>query len=149
MSETNVNAIRPGYHFIGNFGGQARYVRYDLNAFAEMERMYGSMDAANAALTKGSMADVRRILWLGLIHDQAVLDEITGEPIKYNLTVYEVGQWITPANMKDIMQKLNAAISDSVPEEAQNAGNVASPAQAHAQAAAEAAPAVVPFKAPN
>ena len=88
MSE-NLNAIRPGYHHIGNFGGKDRYVRYDLNAFAEMERLYGSMEAANNALTRGSMTDVRRILWLGLIHDQAVLDEVTGEPIKYNLTVYE------------------------------------------------------------
>ena len=149
MSEITVNAIRPGYHFIGNFGGQDRYVRYDLNAFAEMERIYGSMDAANAALTKGSMNDVRRILWLGLIHDQAVLDEVTGEPIKYNLTIYEVGTWITPANMKDIMQKLNSAISDSVPEDAQNDGNAVSPAQAHAQATAAPAPNVVPFKAPN
>lgn len=156
MSENNLIAIRPGYYHIGNFGGQERYVRYDLNAFAEMERMYGSMEAANAALTKGSMTDVRRILWLGLIHDQAVLDEITGEPIKYKLTAYEVGTWITPANMKDIMQKLNAAISDSVPEDQATSADAAiTPAQAHAQAAAEnasapeATPAVVPFKTPN
>lgn len=149
MSE-NLNAIRPGYHHIGNFGGKDRYVRYDLNAFAEMERLYGSMEAANNALTKGSMTDVRRILWLGLIHDQAVLDEVTGEPIKYNLTVYEVGQWITPNNMKEIMQKLNAAISNSVPEEDQKTpGQTAAPAQAHAQAVAEQTPATIPFKNPN
>ena len=150
---TNINSVRPGYHYIGNYGGQERYVRYDLNAFAEMERLYGSMEAANEALTKGSMTDVRRILWLGLIHDQAILDEVTGEPIKYKLTVYEVGQWITPDNMKDIMSKLNGAIAGSVPEEAKAAAGI-TPAQAHAIAIQEDSTdtdknPVVPFKNPN
>ena len=150
MSE-NLIDVRPGYYYIGNFGGQERFVRYDLNAFAEMERMYGSMEAANAALTKGSMNDVRRILWLGLIHDQAVLDEVTGEPIKYKLTVYEVGGWITPNNMKDIMNKLNEAINASVPDDAAAPGTQGSitPAQAHLQATNEVAPNVTPFKNPN
>ena len=150
MSEKVID-IRPGYYHIGNFGGQERYVRYDLNAFAEMERMYGSMEAANAALTKGSMNDVRRILWLGLIHDQAVLDEVTGEPIKYKLTAYEVGGWITPNNMKDIMSKLNAAISAAVPDDAGTPGTNGpiTPAQAHFQATSEVTPNVTPFKNPN
>lgn len=159
-NNNNLNAVRPGFYHIGNYGGAERFVRYDLNAFAEMERLYGSMEAANEALTKGSMTDVRRILWLGLIHDQAVLDEITGEPIKYNLTVYEVGKWITPTNMKDIMNKLNSAIAGSVPEEELNkAGAGVTPAQAHEQAVAsaqedmtaqgEGASKVVPLKSPN
>ncbi|MEG1543474.1 MAG: hypothetical protein RR382_02965 [Tannerellaceae bacterium] len=136
----NLEAMRTGYYPIGKFPegeeGVERHVRYDLNAFAEMERIYGSMEAANEALTKGSMTDVRRILWLGLIHDQAVLDEITGEPIKYKLTIYEVGKWLTPANMKEVMEKLNTAISGSVPAEAIAAdGN--SPAAALKKAKAE------------
>ncbi len=157
-----LNDIRGGYYPIGVFPegndtdgnplGVERLVRYDLNAFAEMERIYGSMDAANAALTKGSMTDVRRILWLGLIHDQAELDEITGEPIRYKLTMYEVGKWLTPTNMKAVMEKLNVAISGSVPAEAQegvaNASGV-TPAQAAALAKAEAeeapAPALINF----
>lgn len=113
---SNLQEVRDGYYPIGVFGGQERFVRFDLNAFAEMERMYGSMEKANEALNKGSMQDVRRVLWLGLIHDQAVLDEITGEPIKYNLTVYEVGRWLTPQNMRDVMQKLNEAISGATPD---------------------------------
>lgn len=157
-NNNNLNSVRPGYHYIGNYGGAERFVRYDLNAFAEMERIYGSMDAANEALSKGSMTDVRRILWLGLIHDQAVLDEITGEPIKYKLTIYEVGQWITPNNMKDIMSKLNDAIAGSVPEGTSTEAGV-TPAQAHKQAVAstqedtaaqgEGASKVVPLKSPN
>lgn len=114
----NLIDIRPETYYIGEFGGEKRYVKYDLNAFAEMERIYGSMEAANDALSKGSMTDVRRILWLGLIHDQAVLDEVTGEPIKYNLTMYEVGSWLTPNNMREVMEKLNNAIQGAVPQEA-------------------------------
>lgn len=118
---SNVNEVKGGYYSIGEFEGKERIVRFDLNAFAEMERIYGSMEAANEALSRGSMRDVRTILWLGLIHDQAVLDDITGEPIKYTLTQFEVGRWLTPHNMKDVMEKLNEAISGSVPEDAKSA----------------------------
>ncbi|MFI3171106.1 MAG: hypothetical protein R3Y58_01855 [Eubacteriales bacterium] len=121
--------IRSGYTSIGILGDEERFVRFDLNAFAEMERIYGNMDAANQALTKGSMVDVRRMLWLGLIHDQAILDEITGEPIKYKLTVYEVGKWLTPQNMQGIMTKLNGAISSATPESSNSTA-----AQEHAKA---------------
>lgn len=110
--------IRNDSYYIGTFDCQQRYVRFDLNAFAEMEKIYGSMEAANEALSKGTMQDIRKILWLGLIHDQAILDEITGEPIKYKLTVYQVGKWLTPSNMKDVMQKLMDAINGSMPEDA-------------------------------
>lgn len=134
----NLTSLRAGYYSIGTFEGQERFVRYDLNAFAEMERMYGSMEAANEALTKGSMTDVRRILWLGLIHDQAVLDEITGEPVRYKLTAYEVGKWLTPDNMRDVMEKLNKAISGSIPADTATATpEGVTPAQAQALAAAE------------
>lgn len=109
--------IRNDSYLIGNFGGKDRYVRFDLNAFAEMEKIYGSMDAANEALSKGSMQDIRKILWLGCIHDEAVIDEITGEPVKYNLSAYQVGQWLTPRNMKDVMKKLMDAINGSMPED--------------------------------
>lgn len=145
-----LDSMRNGYYPIGVFPegvdgdgkpcGVERFVRFDLNAFAEMERIYGSMDKANDALSKGSMTDVRRILWLGLIHDQAVLDEITGEPIKYKLTMYEVGKWLTPNNMKVVMDRLNTAISGSVPpketKEKKSVSGV-TPAQAAALARAE------------
>lgn len=148
MSE-KLDDIRGGYYSIGVFPegkgadgkplGEERYVRYDLNAFAEMERIYGSMDAANEALTKGSMTDVRRILWLGLIHDQAVLDEVTGEPVSYKLKMYEVGKWLTPTNMRTVMDKLNIAISGSVPDDIKSGAAAAgvTPAQAAALAKAE------------
>ena len=155
MPASNVQDVRGGYYPIGNFDGQERYVRFDLNAFAEMERIYGSMEAANEALSKGSMRDVRTILWLGLIHDQAVLDEITGEPVKYKLTMFQVGKWLTPTNMKEVMSKLNEAISGSVPAEDSTTATPegVTPAQAAALAKAEeeikAEGGVVPVTFPN
>lgn len=133
-----LESVRPGYYSIGEVGGEERFIRFDLNAFAEMERIYGSMEAANEALKKGSMTDVRRVLWLGLIHDQAELDPITGEPIKYKLTIYDVGKWLTPQNMKQVMEALNKAINAAVPEEDAAAGaDGVTPAQAAALAKAE------------
>lgn len=106
-----------GAYYLGNFDNRDRFVRFDLNAFAEMERIYGSMDAANDALASGSMIDIRRVLWLGLIWDEAVLDEITGEPIKYNLTMHQVGAWLTPLNMQDIMNNLMLAMNGAMPQD--------------------------------
>ena len=62
------------------------------------------------------MKDIRTVLWLGLIWDEVVLDEVTGDPIKYTLSQYEVGSWLTTLNLQDVMDKLQSAISGSLPE---------------------------------
>lgn len=117
-NKSNLDQVRvpAGAYYIGEFGGKARYIRYDLNAFAEMEEMFGSMEAAQERLQGGSMKDVRNVLWLGLIWDEVVLDEVTGDPIKYTLSQYEVGSWLTTLNLQDVMNKLQDAISGSLPE---------------------------------
>ena len=107
--------IAPGGYSLGVLGGKERCIKFDLNAFAEMERLYGTMEKADEAMSTGKIIEVRRLLWLGLIWDSAILDEITGEPIAYNLTMHEVGSWINPGNMQDIIQKLQAAMSASLP----------------------------------
>lgn len=115
---SNLENIRPNPtgHCIGEFGGKKRYIKFDLNAFAEMEKMYGSMDKANEALQGGSMVEIRKVLWLGLIWDEAVLDEVTGEPIKYNLTPYAVGSWLDTNNMKKVIGDLTSAINGALPD---------------------------------
>lgn len=97
-------------------GGESRELKYDMNAFAEMENKYGSIDAALGSLDKGKMTDVRNILWLGLIHDQAVIDEETGDVAKYNLTPYQVGSWISDIGMLNgIVEKVAEALSAGMP----------------------------------
>ena len=117
-NKSNLDQVRvpAGAYYIGAFGGKDRYIRYDLNAFAEMEDLFGSMEAAQERLQGGSMKDIRTVLWLGLIWDEVVLDEVTGDPIKYTLSQYEVGSWLTTMNLQDIMDKLQSAISGSLPD---------------------------------
>lgn len=116
--KSNLDQIRvaPGSYHIGNFSGKERYIRFDLNAFAEMETKFGTMEEAQERLKGGSMKDIRTVLWLGLIWDEVVLDEVTGEPIRYTISEYQVGSWLTTLNLEDVMSKLQAAISGSLPE---------------------------------
>lgn len=117
-TNSNLSEIRDmtGAYSIGVFGGKERFIKFDLNAFAEMESLFGSMDEVQNRLQGGSMKDIRTIMWLGLIWDEAVVDEATGEPIKYTLSQYQVGSWLNTSNMKDIMQKLQGALVGSMPE---------------------------------
>ena len=120
--KSNLDQVRvpEGSYFIGVFGGKPRYIRYDLNAFAEMESIYGSMEKAQERLQGGSMSDVRTVLWLGLIWNEVILDKETGDPIKYTLSKYQVGSWLTTMNLQEIMNQLQNAITGSLPD---NPGN--------------------------
>lgn len=97
-------------------GGRERVVKYDLNAFAELENTYGTVDAAMAKLSDGKLKDLRNILWAGLIHEEAEFDEITGEPTKYNITPYQVGSWVaSPAEMQAVGESVGRAMSAGMP----------------------------------
>lgn len=96
-------------------GGKTRTVRFDLNAFAELENKYGSVDAAMQQLNEGKIGVVKMVLWAGLIHEEAVLDDVTGEPIRYNITPYQVGSWISPTDLPTIMQSINEAVTIGLP----------------------------------
>lgn len=119
MANDSLMVVRPSsdLHFIGNFDGEDRYLRFDMNAFAEMEVRFGSMENVETIMEKPSMKDVRTMLWIGLIHSCAVLDEVTGEPIKYTITPYQVGSWITSNNMQELMGNLGKALNDATPSE--------------------------------
>lgn len=52
-----------------------RTLRFDLNAFAELEEKFGSMDAAFKAMKKGSLKAARALLWAGLLHEDETLTE--------------------------------------------------------------------------
>lgn len=98
-------------------GGKERVLQFDLNAFAELENKYGSIEEAMNKLMDGKMGDIRTILWAGLIHEEVVVDEVTGEPIKYNITPYTVGSWITrPAMLQDVSAKIAEALGNSMPQ---------------------------------
>jgi hypothetical protein len=96
-------------------GDKLRVIKYDLNAYAELEKRYGSVEKAMSTLQTGSLIGLRTILWAGLIHNEAILDEVTGEPIGYNITPHLVGSWIEPSQMQKVSEKLSEAIVATLP----------------------------------
>ena len=99
-----------------NLGCKERTIIYDLNAFAELEKRFGSVDKAMQDLQQGSLNSVKMILWVGLIHEEVVIDEFTGDVLKYNITPYQVGSWISPSMLPMISEKLGQAITEGSPE---------------------------------
>lgn len=93
-----------------------REVKFDLNAFAELEKKFGSVDEAMQKMQSGGMTSIKTILWVGLIHDEAILGE-DGEPIGYNITPYQVGGWITMGNLSEVSDCLTRAMSADLPDQ--------------------------------
>lgn len=98
--------------------GETQMLKYDLNAFAELETIYGSVTKAMAAMEKGSLKAVINVLWAGLIHDKAELDPVTGEPIRYTLTKHTVGSWVDPTDLEYISERLTKALGGDSPDKA-------------------------------
>lgn len=104
-------------------GGRKRAIKFDLNAFAELESRFGTVEEAMQNLGKGRMSDVRYILWVGLIHDEVKgFDPDTGEPTGYNITPYDVGSWITPDLMPKVSEMLAKALGFDMPDPQNLAG---------------------------
>lgn len=98
-------------------GGKVRTIQFDLNAFGELENRFGTIQEAMKSLQGGRMQDVKMILWAGLIHEEAVLDPVTGEAVSYNMTPYEVGGWIkNPLILQEVSEKLNIAMTGDLPD---------------------------------
>lgn len=83
---------------------KVRTLRFDLNAFAELEDNFGTIDEALGAMEKGSIKALRAVLWAGLIHE----DE--------ELTVKQVGALLTLADLAQLTEKINSAVLNAVPE---------------------------------
>ncbi len=83
---------------------------YDLNAFAELEELFGSVDEAMTAMEKGSIKAVRALLWAGLIH--AHLDD-NDQP---TLKIKEVGKWIQIPMLEGLSKKIEKALKGALPE---------------------------------
>lgn len=86
-----------------------RHLKYTLNAFAEMEDRYGSVDAALEVVKNNNMRAIIFIIWCGLIHEDETLTE------------KQVGNMVEIDQLQDIVGKLNDAIGGDLPAPA--AGN--------------------------
>lgn len=84
--------------------GVERTIKFTLNAMAELEDRYGSVDEAFRQLDNNSIKAVRCILWAGLIHEDP------------DLTEQQVGNLIDIQYMQELMASLGEAFDADMPE---------------------------------
>jgi phenylpropionate dioxygenase-like ring-hydroxylating dioxygenase large terminal subunit len=83
--------------------GVERSIKFTLNALAELEDMFGSVQAAFDKLEKeNSMKALRAILWAGFLHEDA------------SLTEQQVGNLIDLAYMQELVASLNTAFENDM-----------------------------------
>lgn len=91
--------------------GVERELRFTLNAMAEMEDRYGSVDAAFEALDSNSIKAVRFVLWAGLLHTEEGLTEM------------QVGNLIDIQLMNELMSTVTEAMHTDLPEPGETVPN--------------------------
>ena len=84
--------------------GVERTIKFTLNALAELEDRYGSVDEAFKQLDNNSIKAVRCILWAGLIHEDP------------ELTEQQVGNLIDIQYMQELMMSLGDAFDADMPK---------------------------------
>lgn len=102
---SRVNEIKPKVAKITLNDGKERTLKYTLNAMAELEERYGSVEEAFKQLDKNSIKAVRCVLWAGLIHEDPTLTEL------------EVGNLIDMEFMAQLMETMEVALKSDMPDE--------------------------------
>lgn len=116
---TNVKNVRQNMDPVEmELGGKTRILQFDMNAFAELENKFGSIDAAMDQLATGKIAHIKTIMWAALIHGEVEsFDPDSGEPVGYSITPYTVGSWIkNPMMLQEASTKLSAAMGTGMPD---------------------------------
>lgn len=91
--------------------GVERELSFTLNAMAELEDKYGSVDAAFKAVEANSIKALRFVLWAGLSHS----DE--------NLTEQQVGALIDIQRMQEISAAMEKAFGNDMPDKGEELPN--------------------------
>lgn len=100
----NVNDVKSKAIKITLTDGVERTIKFTLNAMAELEDRYGSVEEAFKQLDNNSIKAVRCILWAGLIHEDP------------DLTEQQVGNLIDIQYMQELMASLGEAFDADMPE---------------------------------
>ena len=101
---SNVADVKSKVSTVTLMDGKKRTLRFTLNALAELEDRYGSVQNAFDKLEKeNSMKALRCVLWAGLIHESP------------ELTEREVGDLIDTNYMQELMGTLNGALNSDMP----------------------------------
>lgn len=102
---SNVSAVKNTKRTVDLGDGVEREVILSLNAMADLEEKYGSIEAAFAKVQEGSVAAIRYLLWCILVPDG---DE--------DLTEKEVGKLIRIDNLSEIMGSLMDVLEEQMPD---------------------------------
>ena len=102
---SNVSAVKNKKRTVDVGDGVEREVSRSLNAMADLEEKYGSIEAAFAKVQEGSVAAIRYLLWCILVPDG---DE--------DLTEKEVGKLIRIDNLSEIMGNLMDVLEEQMPD---------------------------------
>lgn len=97
---SNLHDAKPAKKTITLNDGVEREIRFTLNAMAELEDKYGSVEKAFEALDAGSIKAARFILWAGL------------QDAHPELTERQVGSLIDVNYLSQIMDTVANAVSD-------------------------------------
>lgn len=101
---SNVADVKPKKRTVDLGDGVEREVVLSLNAMAELEDKYGSVDNAFEKVKKGSVATIRFLLWCVLVPD--------GDA---DLTEREIGKLIKLDNIQEIMTSVMDALEEQMP----------------------------------
>ena len=102
---SNVSAVKNTKRTVDLGDGVEREVILSLNAMADLEEKYGSIEAAFAKVQEGSVAAIRYLLWCILVPDG---DE--------DLTEKEVGKLIRIDNLSEIMGNRMDVLEEEMPD---------------------------------
>lgn len=85
-------------------GGAVFNLKYDMNAYIEIEEVHGSIKTAFKDLEDGNLKAIRTVLWAGLLHENE------------SLTLKQVGAMIDFKDVANIIEKIQEAMEDSLPD---------------------------------
>ena len=109
----NLKEARPRVKTITLNDGVEREIKFTLNAMAELEDKYGSVEAAFKKLDEGSIKAARFILWAGFLHLE---DD--------RLTEQKVGNLIDMECLQSIMESMSAALGEDTPDQKDEAAQL-------------------------
>lgn len=87
-----------------------RNLCYDMNAFAEIEEKFGSVQEGLEQLSKQQFKAVRFLLWVGLIHEDETLTE------------RQVGAMFSLDTLSDVINVMMDAIIAALPKQTDDGG---------------------------
>lgn len=109
---TNVRDIKKNLADLHiEINGETYPLVLDMNALSLLSDKFESINAAFEKAEAGNFNVVKHIIWASLSHVCAVIDQHTGEPLRYTVSPYEVGKAI---NSPDKLQRAMKLMGDLV-----------------------------------